>query len=87
MYNCVAMFESGNFAFNICRILERKGYVFEVITTPCQIARGGCGYCLKFPEDSKDIVSQEASNSGFPVKAMYRIVPMFSKNRYEWLEI
>lgn len=86
MNNCVAIFDSGNYVFNVCRILEKKGYVFEVIATPCQIAKGGCGYCLKFPEDCTDIVVKTAKDSGFLLRELYRIVPMFNKNRYERLE-
>lgn len=87
MYNCVAIFDSGNFAFTVCRILEKKGYCFEVISTPCQIARGGCGYCLKFPEDYRSMVIDESIKAGYPVREMFMIVPMFSRNKYERLEL
>ncbi|MCX7923708.1 MAG: DUF3343 domain-containing protein [Clostridia bacterium] len=81
--NCLAILTSGNYVFNLHRILERKGLVFEVVSTPCQIAKDGCGYCLKFPEQHKDTVVAEGIENRLPVREIYRIVPMFSKNKYE----
>ena len=80
---CLAILESGNYAFNLCSILERKGYVFEVISTPCQIAKGGCGYCIKLPLEDKDIIINEGTASKIYIREIYRIIPMFSKNKYE----
>lgn len=87
MNYCVAMFDSGNYVFNICRIFEKRGYCFEVISTPCQVAKGGCGYCLKFPEEYRELVLEVSKDSRLPVREMYRIVPMFSRNKYEKLEV
>lgn len=81
--NCIALMYSGNYVLNICRQLERKGYVFEVISTPCQLAKEGCGYCLKFPEEYKDIVLNEGIINRQPIREIYRIIPLFSKNKYE----
>ena len=78
----VAIMDSGNYALQLCTILERKGYVFEVISTPCQIAKGGCGYCLRFPLEFKDLVLQQAQTSGIIIREMYRVVPQVMKNRY-----
>lgn len=78
----IAIMDSGNYALQFCAILERKGYVFEVISTPCQIAKGGCGYCLRFPLEFKDLVLEQAQMSGIIVREMYRIVPQVTKNRY-----
>lgn len=80
---CIAILYSGNFAFSLCRYLEQKGYVFEVISTPCQIAKDGCGYCLKFPELYMDVVTKTAAENRIAIREIYRIVPMFSKNKYE----
>lgn len=80
--NCVAVFESGNYAFRLCTILEKKGYVFEVVSTPCQIAKGGCGYSMKFPEECKDIVISEARAYGLSIMDIYKIQPGFTKNKY-----
>jgi hypothetical protein len=74
---------SGNYAYSLCRALEQKGYVFEVVSTPCQIAKDGCGYCLKFPEQYMTVVLGQARESRIEVREIYRIVPLFSKNKYE----
>jgi hypothetical protein len=79
---CVAVLDSGNFVLSLCRALEKKGYVFEVISTPCQIAKGGCGYCLRFPEKYKDLVINEGFANLTPVREIYRVVNEVTKNRY-----
>ncbi|MCX8130933.1 MAG: DUF3343 domain-containing protein [Clostridia bacterium] len=84
---CLALFDSGNYAFRLCKILETKGYVFEVISTPCQIAKGGCGYSLKFPIEYLDIIVSEAVSSRMYIREVYKIIPMFSKNKYEKMYI
>lgn len=81
--DCLGMVRSGNYAFKLCNILERKGYVFEVISTPCIIAKGGCGYCIKFPEQYMNMVINEGAANGIHILEVYRIIPGFSKNRYE----
>ena len=83
MSYCLAMFDSGNYVFNLHRILEQKGYSFEVVATPCRIAKGGCGYCLKFPEECTDAVINEAGLNNMVVREIYRVTPLFSKNKYE----
>ncbi|HHW49754.1 MAG TPA: DUF3343 domain-containing protein [Clostridiaceae bacterium] len=80
---CLAIFDSGNYAFNFCSIMEKKGYVFEVVSTPCQIAKSGCGYSLKFPIEYKDLVIKTADEYKMPVREIYKIIPLFSKNKYE----
>lgn len=79
---CLAIFRSGNYVYNLCRVLEREGYVFEVVSTPCQIAKEGCGYCLKFPYEYKDLVVERSRTSGIAIKEIYEIVPLFNKNKY-----
>jgi len=78
----IAIMDSGNYALQLCSILERKGYVFEVISTPCQIAKGGCGYCLKFPLEYKDLVLQQARANGIIIREIYQVVPQVMKNKY-----
>lgn len=78
----IAIMDSGNYALQLCSILERKGYVFEVISTPCQVAKGGCGYCLKFPLEYKDLVLQQAHANGIMIREIYQIVPQTMKNKY-----
>jgi len=80
---CLAIFDSGNFVFNICRIMEEKGYTFEVVSTPCQIAKSGCGYSLKFPIEYKDLVIKTSIEYKMPVREIYKIIPLFTKNKYE----
>lgn len=80
---CLAIFASGNYAFSVSRLLEKKGYVFEVAATPCQISKGGCGYCLKFPSEYKQLVINEGIASRMPVNEIYRIVSAYNKNKYE----
>lgn len=80
---CLAILDSGNYAFHLCRSLEKKGYVFEVVSIPCQIAKDGCSYCLKFPIEFKDFVINEAHADRLMIKEIYKIVPGRTKNKYE----
>ena len=82
MYS-LAILDSGNHAFSLCRVLERKGYVFEVVAIPCQIARGGCGYCIKLPRELEEFIINEGIANNTKVREMYRIIPMGTRNRYE----
>lgn len=79
----LAILDSGNYALRLCSILERKGYVFEVVSTPCHIAKNGCSYCLRFPLEFKGIVLQEAYYSGLTIREIYKVVPDLMKNKYE----
>ena len=83
--DCLAIFNSGNYAFAIYNVLERKGFVFQVISTPCKIAKGGCGYCLRFPIDYLDMVVNEGKINRMPVLEVYKIIPMLTRNKYEKL--
>lgn len=78
----IAIMDSGNYALKLCTILERKGYVFEVVPTPCHIARTGCGYCLKFPLEFKGLVLQEALLNKTVIREIYRIEPQLTRNNY-----
>lgn len=80
---CLAILDSGNFAFNLCRILEGKGYFFEVISTPCHIAKGGCGYCIKLPFKYKDVIIKEGKESNNDIKEIYKVNILPTKNTYE----
>jgi hypothetical protein len=85
--NCLAILDSGNYTFSLCRILETKGYVFEVISTPCQIAKGGCGYCLRFPIEFLNLVISEGKQNRLFIREVYKVIPMFNKNKYEKLQL
>jgi len=78
----IAILDSGNYALKLCSILERKGYVFEVVPTPCHIAKNGCGYCLRFPLEYKEIVLQEALLNKLVIREIYKIEPHLLKNNY-----
>lgn len=79
---CIAILESGNYVFKLDSALEKRGYKFEIVATPCNITKGGCGLCLKFPEEYLRVVEDEANTCNTPIKAIYRVVPGFTKNRY-----
>ncbi len=79
---CIAILESGNYVYKLDSALEKRGYKFEIVSTPCNIIRGGCGLCLKFPEEYLRVVMDEANTCNTSIKAIYRVVPGFTKNRY-----
>ena len=80
---CIAILDSGNLVYKLDSELRKRGYRFEVISTPCHIAKGGCGLCLKFPEEFLKVVMVGALESNTPIKEVYRVIPMFSKNKYK----
>lgn len=81
----IALLDSGNYVLRLCDILERQGYVFEVISTPCQIAKNGCGYCLKFPGQYIDKVLDTAASNNIAVREVFELIPGFNRNRYKKL--
>jgi len=81
--NCLAMVDSGNYAYMLCNILEKEGYHVEVVPIPCYIAKNGCGICLKFPEEYKEMVIRIGRDKKVPVREIYRIIPNTAKNKYE----
>ncbi len=80
--DCLGIMESGNYVYKLCSILEKKGYVFEVVSVPCHIAKSGCGYCLKFPEEYIDLIVNEAYINKMRILEIYLIKPGFNKNKY-----
>lgn len=80
--DCIANFDSGNHAFELCRIFERKGYVFEVVATPCHIAASGCGYSMRLPLEYAELLITEAQNNGIVVREIYKIISGGLRNRY-----
>lgn len=70
----IANLDSGNYVLRIFDILANKGYVFEVVSTPCKIAKGGCAYSLKFPAEYLDIVEETAIMNGIRIKEIYEII-------------
>lgn len=79
----IAIVNSGNHALSFCSILEKKGYYFEVVATPCKIAKEGCSYSIKFPSQYKDVLLSEAHKNGVMIREIYEIVPELMKNIYK----
>ena len=79
----LAVYDSGNYTVKMCRYFERKGYVFEVVSLPCRISNTGCSYCLKFPEEYRDMVVSESRAMKYPVRHLYRVIKSHTKNTYE----
>ncbi len=82
---CIALLETGNHVYKLESALKKKGYEFEIISTPCRLARGGCSLCLRFPEEQLNIVRHEAMLCNTPIKAIYRITDGVKRNRYQRL--
>jgi len=79
----IAILDSGNFALKLCSILEKKGYVFEVVSTPCHIATNGCSYCIRFPMEHIDVIIDESMGNNIAVREIYRVVNQVTRNKYE----
>lgn len=78
----IAILDSGNYVLELCGILEKKGYIFEVASTPCHIAKNGCSYCLRFPLEYMNVVLHEASANNLVIREIYRMEPQLTRNRY-----
>lgn len=85
--DCIAVYDSGNYTVKMKKNFERKGLVFEVISLPCKISSQGCGYCMKFPEEYKEIVITDSEAMNYPVREIYGIIKGITKNVYEKLLI
>ncbi|NLM76136.1 MAG: DUF3343 domain-containing protein [Clostridiaceae bacterium] len=80
--DCIAIYDSGNYAFRMNRIFEQQGLYFEVISTPCKIATTGCGYCLLFPYEYLNTVVSQSLENGCPVREAYKIEERGGRNVY-----
>ena len=80
---CIAILDSGNYVYKLDSMLQKKGFRFEVISTPCRLAKGGCGLCLKFPEEYLEVVIAESIEINTPIKEVYRVISGASKNKYK----
>lgn len=78
----IAILDSGNYALKLSAALEKKGYFFEVMSTPCHIAKGGCSYCLKFPLEYKELVLKEALLNKIVIREIYKVEPQLMHNNY-----
>ncbi len=78
----LAIFDSGNYAYNLARILEQKGYECEIVPIPCQIAKNGCGQCIKFKISDLNALLNESASSKIVVRELYKIGIKNNKNEY-----
>lgn len=78
----LAIFDSGNYAYNLVRILEEKDIECEIVPIPCQIAKNGCGQCVKFKLMDKEKLLEESKNARIPVREIYKIEIKNGKNEY-----
>ncbi len=81
--DCIAVFKTSNYVYKLDSALRKKGFKFEIVPTPCRVARGGCSLCLKFPEEYLNIVRLEAISCNTPFRVIFRIIPETERNRYE----
>lgn len=79
----IVILDSGNYVYKLDAELRKQGYKFEIVSTPCHVAKSGCGLCLKFPAEFFDVVKAVADRSDTPIREAYRVVQGFSRNRYE----
>jgi len=80
---CIAILDSGNLVYKLDSELKKRGYRFEVISTPCHLAKGGCGLCLRFPEEFLGVVKAGAIECNVQIKGVYRVVPNITRNKYK----
>lgn len=80
--DCIALYDSGNYAYRVCRVFEQRGIVFQVISTPCKVTKTGCGYCLLFPEEYLSQVVSTSVAYGCPVREAYRITMAYDRKNY-----
>jgi hypothetical protein len=80
--DCIALYDSGNYAYRMSRIFEQQGISSQVISTPCIVAKTGCGYCLLFDYKYLNHVLNQSKLYNCPVKEVYKIGKIRDKNNY-----
>lgn len=80
--DCIALFDSGNYANRVSRLFEMRGLNFPVISTPCRVSKSGCGYCLLFPEKYLSQVIEAGKACNCPVGEIYRIIEEKERKKY-----
>ena len=83
---CVAVMESGNFALALSRELEDAGILSQVISTPCKLAKEGCGYSLRFDLKDKLSVEKIALEVEIKVNSYYKVSKDFMKSKYQKIQ-
>ncbi|HOJ11670.1 MAG TPA: DUF3343 domain-containing protein [Clostridiales bacterium] len=82
MYYLVLV-DSGNYAIRLSRIMAQKGYPVEVVSTPCKIAKNGCGYCLRLIPEYKDTLINEGKTNAINIREIYSVTNASYKNIYK----
>jgi hypothetical protein len=82
---CIALLDSGNYAFFLAGVLKEKGVHLEVVPAPCSIAVNGCGFCIRFAFQDLDKVKAEASKYKMPLRKIYMVEEHGNRERYKIL--
>lgn len=82
---CIALLDSGNYAFFLASELAKKGIILEVVPAPCSIAVNGCGFCIEFPARYLDQVISESEKHKMPLRKVYAVEQSGNKQRYRIL--
>jgi hypothetical protein len=80
---CLVMVDSGNYAHKLYSIMNSKGYDVEVLPTPCNLAKSGCGYCVKISLEYKEVIIKEGQENKICIREIYIIKTKGGKNIYE----
>jgi hypothetical protein len=81
--NYLAILKSGNEAVKLAEYFERQGIILDVVSTPCKIAREGCGYSLLFPSDMLQDIINAAKAKNLTIVEIYSQKPGPLSNTYE----
>jgi hypothetical protein len=82
---CIALLDSGNYAFFLASVLAEKGITLEVVPAPCSIAVNGCGFCIEFPARYLDQVINESKKHKMPLRKIFAVEQSGNKERYKIL--
>ncbi len=79
MLATVASLTSAN---RIKRRSAQHGIYPAVIQTPHSLSKDGCGYSVKFEDDSKDIIAQIALELKIRIRAFYQEIESDGQKKY-----
>jgi len=83
---CIAVMESGNHAIALSQELENAGVMAQVISTPCKLAKEGCGYSLRFDMNDQEAINKIATERDLKVRSYYRVSKDFMKSKYQKIQ-
>lgn len=72
-------------ANRIKRAMNELGIYTSIIQTPHTLAREGCGYSLRFDDNTKKLVENTASDLGIRIRAFYTEIIENNKTSYKKL--